>query len=772
MNQILLIVVSIFLVVIIASGFVLSKIMKQSGKSDNRCDSTYCKFPNGSCKNNICVCNNGWSGKNCTTPAVKCDPTKCKSPNGQCINGICSCSQTYAGPNCELLCGDGQSSILCANNLTYKCCDSSTSYCDVNNNCCDTGINTITKLCNEPYTCSAQSFSDIGKCSSDKCPENYCPSMEFIFCDEEKIVKNKMYIFFNTCIDAYKDFEANDSNVSGNDPSKRGYSVDWYWENFNNACLGPTIDNKPFPTYIEISEAIKSRVISDQKINPDTYLYTDMYRPKANCAVNKALKECSVDSTICAPLNQDWGHSKDGGYWNDSQFPLYCADPSYIWSLQKYKYMQFEKGMPNSLLFQICNGFTKSFECIMVINKDINKVCIGMGPRTGAFPSDDKLGTFFTFSDEAQFFPNLPLDDNYGNWTEGVPWVEFEQPICGGMVGNSNSKLRQENVLKTGCKIPKTADEPEQDCGPYKMKNPFGKKTNRPFGSYMFVRIINPSNGKYYRFYLGSPRNNLFPDHDLLKDEFGKPIGMDCNADVTSCTGSQQTLFFFTEDVEYGLEKYLSAKNGTAGIPYGVENASSFTGTRKELELFLWENLEILPLPPQTQDGWQPNSLSAMPNCSLPKCLDGETYWVDTNGYCHNSSAELIPNVNWQPMMELNSLISKNITKTNFTQPEPSVYYSKCKNGSIFSDPCSINSSSTNTLAKIDTSCNSGVKDYCGGGIKSYANNVCLTGNINDLYIKNGNVCSLNSSGVTDKTQLYGESKCLDEYACKNFVSK
>ncbi len=63
---------------------------------------------NGTCINDVCVCNTGWYGENCNSQNPEdsivivnpCDGIDC-GENGVCINGVCECEEGWAGDNCE-----------------------------------------------------------------------------------------------------------------------------------------------------------------------------------------------------------------------------------------------------------------------------------------------------------------------------------------------------------------------------------------------------------------------------------------------------------------------------------------------------------------------------------------------------------------------------------------------------------------------------------------------------------------------------------------------
>lgn len=773
------ILLGIFAVLALVGGIVLV-IVKNNENSGGSCDSKICKFPHGKCEQNKCVCETGWSGEDCLTPSVKCDSTKCISPNGACgtRTGICECSPGYAGENCSTKCNDDEHSILCSNNLTHKCCDKSITTCDLNNNCCDTGLSQDKRTCDKPWSCDASSFDTLGKCSSDNCPENWCPDMKFIFCEEDKIVKNKMYIFRNVGTDTYTGYKQNCSGDKWN-------CVTPSWSATRKTCLGPTSKNVDLPDAINFCE--KKTEPGYEKLNQDSFAYIDDNRPNPTldeCS-NITYVDCGDDSgNICSPPIKD----------PDSFFDSVWANPTNIWSLQKYKYVQFEPKKPNSLLFQICNMYTKSFNCQMIVNKNpavVGKnsfpVCIGMGPRKHDFPDPKtKLGTFFSFGNEDQFFPSLPMNSDYGSWSEGIPWVEFEQPVCGGMVDGVASNLRNPN-FPNGCTKPdgKTIDA----CGP--IKNPNNRHLKQPYGSYMFVRVQDPKTNIYYRFYLGCPPNIGSPPNctNSLRDELGNLIGGcfestgteagDCNHGYCS----QTTLFFFTEDKPYALEQHLSAKSceSTLNTSQNAGNPYCWYGTynqRNQIQLFLWDNQEINPLPPNGPNAWQKNSIDNLPNCNKSTCNLSNTFWIspvsnqEKNGlYCHNVNAEKAPDLNWKVIKSED--IDKITTLNGVTQPNP-VYYSKCNNGSQVSDICDIYSLSTDLMIKnLDGSCNTSGGDYCDSGIKEYSYDKCIskTNSVTDLYYLDGKKCIKNTDSTKNRKDLYPDEYCTSIYKCSNFIS-
>lgn len=771
------ILLGIFAVLALVGGIVLV-IVRNTKNSGGSCDSKICKFPNGKCEQNKCVCETGWSGEDCLTPSVKCDSTKCKTPNGSCgtRTGICECSPGYAGENCSTKCNEDEHSILCSNNLTHKCCDKSIITCDFNNNCCDTGLSQDKRTCDKPWTCDASSVDTLGKCSSDNCPKNWCPDMKFIFCEEDKIVKHKMYIFRNVGTDTYQGYKQNCSGDKWN-------CVSQSWSKTRKTCLGPTSYNVDVPDAISFCQ--KKTELGYEKLNEDSFAYIDDNRP------NPTLDECEKltygtcggdRDIICSPPIMS----------PNSFFDSVWANPTNIWTLQKYKYVQFEPKKPNSLLFQICNMYTKSFTCEMILNKNpavvgknSSPVCIGMGPRKKGFPNPKtQIGTFFSFDDEDQFFPSLPMNSDYGSWSEGVPWVEFEQPICGEMVDGVASNLRNPS-FPNGCTNPdgKTIDT----CGPIKTDN-----YKLPYGSYMFVRVQDPKTNIYYRFYLGCPPNTGSPPNctDSLTDENDKNIGgcFDNTGECNSGYCSQRTLFFFTEDKPYALEQHLSAvacegdkatQQNSAGNPYCWKGNKN---QRNQIQLFLWDNPEINPLPPNNSDAWQKNSIDNLPNCSKSKCNLSNTFWIspvsnqENQGlYCHNINSEQAPDIQWSKLSPQNANLIK--TLQDVDQSPPGVYYSNCLDGSkVFdSDVCDLYSLNTEQMNKnIDGSCNVSAGDYCKSGIRAYSYNTCASksNSVTDLYRLEGKKCVKNTDGsIKDRKQLFPDMYCNSNYICSNFIS-
>lgn len=59
---------------------------------------------NGKCGNGVCICDEGWTGMDCTER--KCLPG-CEQ-HGHCNNGTCICSKGWNGENCYI----GLSSFL------------------------------------------------------------------------------------------------------------------------------------------------------------------------------------------------------------------------------------------------------------------------------------------------------------------------------------------------------------------------------------------------------------------------------------------------------------------------------------------------------------------------------------------------------------------------------------------------------------------------------------------------------------------------------------
>ncbi len=98
----------------------LSLLALAIGGCKDACDDVDCGA-NGTCVDGTCVCDNGWSGTNCSTSI--CDTVDC-GPNGSCdpATGDCNCNEGYSGANCEINVCDG---IDCGNGN----CDTATGEC-------------------------------------------------------------------------------------------------------------------------------------------------------------------------------------------------------------------------------------------------------------------------------------------------------------------------------------------------------------------------------------------------------------------------------------------------------------------------------------------------------------------------------------------------------------------------------------------------------------------------------------------------------------------
>lgn len=748
----------------------------RSNKPAVKCSPDMCKAPRGTCSSdNKCVCSTGWSGDNCDVPSKKCDPSACK--NGECLNGICKCKDGYGGINCETPCTDDELSIECAGGLQYQCCDKSINSCDDTGTCCPNGLNDKF-TCNSGYTCDDK--SSLGTCTTTdrtECPPQWCPSQTFKLCDDI-LEKNKMYIIINQGVlsglkGVKQDYggKINDSiaavwdvgtlgtTLSGGQPSLTAADGVFEAVQGSNSLLR-------MPQYLNLS----SRKEKAPKDPSESYLYIDDSRPNCVCITGD-------DPNLCQPADDESGGS----------LSLQCADSANLWSLQKFKYKQFYPNRPNSLLYQIATGFIKSYQCQMTQLK-IPSYCLGMGPRNTPFPSESKVGNFFRFIDLSKpndpkanhlMFPKLPTTSDYGDWKTGVPWVELENAPCGGLCAKDaqctdtvKSKLRNRNTLDSGCFY---KDDGKEACG---------APSDRANGYYMFVRVANPDTGKFYRFYLGTPQNWDASDAPApeFADEYGNSLGVkwDNMKGFTYPAGIRpETLFFFTEDVPYGLEKYISASNGTANPPMGSGGGGVFPGKTAAIDLFIWQFSEILPLPPQ--GSWQTNTMDAMPYCHLPACGLDSTFWLDKDQRCHNISAELAPNLPWgtepgQIAKPGGADVPQGVPQSGNT------YYSTCdaKTGRLPKNPtvCDLSQLSSTELASIKTDCNNSSRNFCGSGIKYVSAQRCgafkapePTGvPFTSLYtVASDKSCIANTDPSPSPAQVFPTNLCSPDYACDKF---
>lgn len=754
-NPVPILLAIIFLCVAGASVAVI--IYLHSRKPAAECDPDTCKAPRGSCSSdNKCVCSVGWSGEDCSVPSTKCDPSKCK--NGECVNGICQCMDGYGGMNCETECADTELSIKCADGLQYKCCDKSITVCDTTGACCPTGLNRELK-CNSGYTCDDKTSSGLCTTTDDtKCPPQWCPSQTFLLCDDI-LEKNKMYIIINegviTGLQGVKAWEGGLNRkivgawgvgTLGAVPSPGGKDA----PQGTNMLL-------PMPQYLDLS----SRKKAAPKDPSESYLYVDDSRPDCECITGK-------DDTVCQRAKDE----------SDNELPLQCASKLNLWSLQKFKYKQFYPNKPNSLLYQIATGFIKNYQCQMSKLDGFQSYCLGMGPRNTDFPSTEKLGSFFRFVDLTKpkddpkanhlLFPELPSTSDYGDWRSGVPWVELENPSCGGLCAEGaqcpdkvKSKIRQKNTLDSGCVL----SDKEVCAAPHNRKN----------GFYMFVRVADPKTGKFYRFYLGTPPNYVGGE-PVFTDEFNNPLGAswDIDSGATDPAGIRpEALFFFTEDVPYGLEKYISIKNASANTPYGGVPAAHTAA----IDLFVWQFSEILPLPPQ--DSWQTNTLDSMPYCHLPACELDSTFWLDTDNRCHNMATELPPNLPWgsgpgQIPKPTGADTPQGVSQSGNT------YYSTCgTTGHLPSDPkvCDLSQLPKTALVGLKTDCNTQARDFCESGIKYVSAQRCgafkapePTGvPFSSLYMTDGGKCVQNTIPSPSPSQVFPTEVCSPDYRCDKF---
>ena len=737
----------------------------RSNKPAVKCDPDMCKAPRGTCSSdNKCVCSTGWSGDNCDVPSKKCDPSACK--NGECLNGICKCKDGYGGINCEAPCTNDELSIECAGGLQYQCCDKSITTCDSTGTCCQNGLNDKF-TCNSGYTCDDK--SSRGTCTTTdgtECPPQWCPSQTFELCDDI-LEKNKMYIIINQGV--LSGLKGVRLDYSGKAGGKIPEGIAAVWDvgtlGATPSLTGVTQGSNSLlrmPQYLDLS----SRKEKAPKDPSESYLYKDDSRPECVCITGS-------DPNLCQSALDE----------NNRALPTQCADSANLWSLQKFKYKQFYPNKPNSLLYQIATGFIKSYQCQMTELK-IQSYCLGMGPRNTSFPLESKLGSFFRFIDLSKptndptanhlMFPKLPTTSDYGDWQTGVPWVELENAPCGGLCAKGaqctdivKSKLRPPGTLDSGCFY--------KDGG----KEACAAPTHRANGYYMFVRVANPKTGKFYRFYLGTPQNWM--QHTAkFKDEYGNSLGVDWEEGADNYTNPAgirpETLFFFTEDVPYGLERYISLTNGSANPPMGSGGGEGFSGTTAAIDLFVWQFSEILPLPPQTQTSWQTNTPDAMPYCHLPPCNLDSTFWLDPDQRCHNMAAELAPNLPWGTKITKPS--GADVLQGVVPQAD-NTYYSSCSpdTGKLPDSPeiCDLSQLSSGELSGLKSVCNTSANNYCGSGIKYVSAQKCgaFTDpkgvHFSQLYTNVGGSCTKNVNPSPSPSQVFPTNLCSPNYGCDKF---
>ena len=103
---------------------------------------------NGPCKNGRCVCNEGYSGEDCSELTKQC-PNGC-SKNGICTPNGCKCFEGYRGTSCDI--------VGCKRNCTTH------GTCVHNSQCvCDRGYAGLD--CNTTFVCNPMNCSGHGVCN-------------------------------------------------------------------------------------------------------------------------------------------------------------------------------------------------------------------------------------------------------------------------------------------------------------------------------------------------------------------------------------------------------------------------------------------------------------------------------------------------------------------------------------------------------------------------------------------------------------------------------
>lgn len=74
-------------------------LLLSSCKKDDPCEDKVC-LNGGACVDGTCVCANGYTGADCSTPPNACLGVTCLN-GGYCANGTCVCAQGYTGSDCS-----------------------------------------------------------------------------------------------------------------------------------------------------------------------------------------------------------------------------------------------------------------------------------------------------------------------------------------------------------------------------------------------------------------------------------------------------------------------------------------------------------------------------------------------------------------------------------------------------------------------------------------------------------------------------------------------
>lgn len=703
------------------------------------------------------VCGDGMTCIVCTDKQT----TAC-CPLNQICDGTGKCMTPTPTPpsKCnDKVCDSNNVCVTCSDGSTKTCCPDGIG-CDGKGICCVEGMHG--SECNVTYMCDP---NDVGSCSvsidGETCPDNWCITPTFRVCDT-LVATNHMYMCTNqAAAGAIKNIQS--FFGKGQTPV-----IPTSLSQYNHLVL-------PADWAEGIGYVYKDQYVS--KINPDSDHYGEVYN---------------------------------------------YGSPSDIWTLYRYKYGNFYPNTRPALLYQIRCGLTVSFRCKTEWNSDYTIYCMGIPAQgTVPFPDASKVGSYYRWTSSSSFFPPYKNNqsDSYGSWTDGIPWIEMEDPVCGGLLdGESASVNRNPSVKQSGCIL----TDGKSKC--YPPSNKFG-------GVYIYTRAKNPSTGIYYRFYMGVPNpkcdidcqdsecicRQTVLDSQLIRDESGHPFLL-TNQDLVSEVG-----YLMTEDKEFALEKYLSNAPKSAGGPYiSIDDSTDGkypSASATELDLFKWSFDEINPLPPSdTNTYWQASyqTTTVMPNCSLPACEFNKqnVFWSDTAMRGHYALAEIptsypwvenppnaaqlkIPRINNIPV----SIPSMTCLGNDDTTPvipfwrensidglNPSyhVFFTGLnEDGTVdTSDPKSMCDGArllNSEIEEIDVSKGTFANRYGSMGAKYMASVAC--GAYEDItaselkYLHTGQcssgetlqVCGDNSAipHNTDKSQLYGDSYCL--YSCASF---
>ena len=507
-----------------------------------------------------------------------------------------------------------------------KACCGAGIQCDDNGSCCPNGV--TAGACTTTYSCDVSSPGDCTPSAGETCPADWCPTQEYRLCDTV-VASQHMYMFLNMGA----------LNITTN----------------LKAFVGPLAFAESNPAMFTSASVAEGNFLIEVPTMPTAYeyLYLD---DVVECVCNKDIDPSCTETGDPTPI---------------------CATPESIWSLLKMGYQPFYPGQSPGLIYKIQCGYTTNQQCQSVPNPNTGPInyVLGLPPHTDPFPTDAKKGTWFQWaSDSVPFLPvrNDADDTGYGSWTTGVPWIELENPVCGGLSpGQTKSKYRNPSVPDTGCKL-----SDNSKCGAVTESD--------VIGLYAFTRVLNEATNVWYRFYIGvgynqcdtaditcnngqQPCNGQTPANNPPRPMNQKNVLVSAGqpfSERTSYQGGTQAVYrppvawVMTEDKDFAIETYLLSTAGTAHIPFtSICNSTtkkSAIGT-SQLDLFKWTFEQINPLPPTDPNScWQsglPNPLLARANCSIPGCdfKDETVYWADAapKNQCHFANAELPPTYPW-----------------------------------------------------------------------------------------------------------------------------